>query len=329
MSVEVVALGETMIRLTPPGAGRLELATTLTVDVGGAELNVLAGLARLGHTTNWITKLPENALGRLIATRARAAEVGLDGISWIAGSRVGLYFLEEGAAPRPSAIVYDRAGSAFSTLCGSDIDAAWFEGARYFHVSGITPALGRSCFDATMAALRAARDAGCAISFDPNYRANLWSVAAAREAFQAIIPHVDVLFATKDALAAFFGIEAADDLAAARQLAQRWQIGAIALTDRDQSGARNCSLGARALVQGHVFHAPRYDVEIVDRLGGGDAFAAGFLHGLLQGDPDQAIRCGAALGALQHTTPGDFPCATLDEVMELAASGASSMRIRR
>lgn len=327
--VEVAALGEAMVRLTPPGTARLESATTLQVDIGGAELNVLAGLARLRHPTTWLSRLPENALGRLIETRARAAGVGTASLSWLADSRAGLYFLEEGAAPRASTVVYDRRDSAFSTLTADDVDPAAFAGLRYFHVTGITPALSPGCHDATFAALRAARESGCAVSFDPNYRANLWSVAAARAVYQTIVPYVDVLFASTEALRTFFDATAGDDLAAARQVAERWGIRAVALTGRIQRGARACMLSARALVDGEDLRAPDYDVEIVDRLGGGDAFAAGFLHGLLTGDPDAAIRFGAALGALQHTTPGDFPMVTFDEVAELAAAGSSSMRIRR
>lgn len=327
--VEVAALGEAMVRLTPPGTARLESATLLQVDVGGAELNVLAGLARLRHQTTWLSRLPSNALGRLVATRARAAGVGTDRLSWLADSRVGLYFLEEGAAPRASTVVYDRRDSAFSTLTADDIDPAAFAGLRYFHVSGITPALSPGCYEATLAALRASRESGCAISFDPNFRANLWSVAVARAAYQTILPYVDVLFASREALATFFDATAQDDLAAAKEVAERWGIGTVALTERLQRGARACTLSARALVNGEDLRAPDYDVEIVDRLGGGDAFAAGFLHGLLIGDPGTAIRFGAALGALQHTTPGDFPIVTFDEVSELAAAGTSSMRIRR
>lgn len=329
MQVEVAALGEAMVRLTPPGTARLESAASLQVDVGGAELNVLAGLARLRHQTTWLSKLPNNALGRLIVARVRAAGVRTDSLSWLEDSRAGLYFLEEGAAPRASTIVYDRRDSAFSSLTADDIDPAAFAGLRYFHVSGITPALSPACHDATLTALRAARDSGCATSFDPNYRANLWPVAAARAAYQTILPYVDVLFASREALATFFDATARDDLAAAKEVAERWGIGAIALTERAQHGARACTLSARALVNGEELRAPAYDVEIVDRLGGGDAFAAGFLHGMLLGDPDAAVRFGAALGALQHTTPGDFPVVTFDEVAELAAAGTSSMRIRR
>lgn len=328
MSAEVVALGEAMVRLTPPASGRLELAQTLTVDVGGAELNVLAGLAGLGHTTSWLTRLPANALGRLIAARARSAGVGLDHVAWIRDSRAGLYFLEEGAAPRASSILYDRRDSAFTTLTPTGIDAAWFTGARYFHISGITPALNQGCFDATLAAMQLARQAGCAVSFDPNFRANLWTPEDAKQAYQSIVPWVNVLFASPEALAVFFDATG-DDVTAARQVASRWDLDAVVLTDRAQHGARTCTLHARAVVDGQLYEAPSYDVEIVDRLGGGDAFVAGFLHGMLRADPGLAVKVGAALGALQHTTPGDFPCVTSDEVMELARGGAGSMRIRR
>ena len=189
---DVLALGEAMVRLTPPDSLRLEQTVTLNVDVGGAELNVLVGLSRLGVGTAWLSKLPDNALGHLIAGRARAAGVDTSPVRWTAEGRAGLYFLELSAAPRPSQILYDRRNSEMTTLTPEEIDPATFAGARRFHVSGITPALSLSCLDATLAALTVARNAGCAVSFDPNYRARLWTVEEARAAYARILPGVDI-----------------------------------------------------------------------------------------------------------------------------------------
>lgn len=328
---EVLGLGEVMIRLTPPGALRLEQTATLDLDVGGAELNTLVGLSRLGVATAWLSKLPDTPLGRLIASRARAAGVDTGPVIWTPEGRAGLYFVEQGAAPRAGQVLYDRRDSAISTLGPEEIDPARFAGARLFHVSGITPALGDRCREATLAAIGAARAAGCAVSFDPNYRSRLWSLDAARAVYARILPEVDVLFATREALDTFFGVTGADDEAAAQAaLAASPNLQAVALTSREQSHAYRGTIGALAATRGRTYHARPYELEIVDRLGAGDAFAAGFLWGFLRDDPARGVAYGQALAALQHTIPGDFPYFTLAEVAELAeASGPGAMRLRR
>lgn len=327
---EVIGLGEVMVRLTPPGALRLEQTVSLDLDVGGAELNTLVGLRGLGVTTAWLSKLPDNPLGRTIATRARAAGVDTSHVIWTPEGRVGLYFLEQGAAPRAGQILYDRRDSAMSTIGPEEIDPAVFAGARVFHVSGITPALSPRCLDATFAAIAAARDAGCLVSFDPNYRARLWSLDAAGAVYRRILPQVDVLFATRDALRTFFGVAGADDETAARAtLAAFANLKAVALTSREQAHAFRGTIGALVVSDGQTYRARDYDLEIVDRLGAGDAFAAGFLWGYLRDDPARGVAYGQALSALQHTIPGDFPRFTLEEVRELAEAGGGTMRLRR
>ncbi len=328
---EVLGLGEVMIRLTPPGALRLEQATTLDLDVGGAELNTLVGLSHLGVATAWLSKLPDTPLGRLIASRARAAGVDTGPVIWTPEGRAGLYFIEQGAAPRAGQVLYDRRDSAMSTLGPEEIDPAPFAGARLFHVSGITPALGDRCRAATFAALEAARAAGCAVSFDPNYRSRLWSLDAARAVYAQILPQVDILFATREALDTFFGVGGADDEAAARAaLAAFPGLKAVALTSREQAHAFRGTIGALAATRDQTYRARPYDLEIIDRLGAGDAFAAGFLWGFLRDDPARGVAYGQALAALQHTIPGDFPHFTLAEVAELAeATGPGAMRLRR
>lgn len=327
---EVVALGEVMIRLTPPGAARLEQTRTLDLDVGGAELNTLVGLSRLGVSAAWLSKLPEGPLGRLIAARARAEGVDTGPVIWADEGRAGLYFVEQGAAPRAGQVIYDRRDSAMSRLRADEIDPARFAGARVFHVSGITPALSRGCLEATLAAVEGARAAGCAISFDPNYRARLWSIEEARAAYARIIPRVDILFATREALGTFFDIAEPDDEAAAHAALARLDLRAVALTTRDQAHAFRGTIGALAAAGGHTYRAQEYELEIIDRLGGGDAFAAGFLYGFLHDDLERGVAWGQAMAALQHTIPGDFPLFTRAEVEALAAAGGGgAMRLRR
>src|SRR5438552_12158316 len=175
MSFDVITFGEAMIRLSPPGFRRLEQARSLDLFVGGAELNTAVGLVRLGRTAAWISRLTRNSLGRLIANHARECGVGIEHISWTDEDRVGVYFVEFGAAPRASNVLYDRRDSAAAGLQPGMMDwPAIFAGARWFHVSGITPALGTAVAETTREALKAARQAGVTVSVDLNYRSKLW-----------------------------------------------------------------------------------------------------------------------------------------------------------
>src|SRR5205807_8329754 len=178
MSVDVITFGEAMVRLSPPNFRRLEQARSLDVQVGGAELNTAVALARLGHSSAWVSRLTDNALGRLIANHAREAGVDTEHIVWTKEDRVGLYFMEFGAAPRASSVLYDRKNSAIAGIAPGAVD--WnrvFQGAKWFHVTGITPALSSSVAAATREALEAARSAGVSTSLDLNYRVKLWTPA--------------------------------------------------------------------------------------------------------------------------------------------------------
>src|SRR5206468_7708047 len=180
MTYDVITFGEAMIRLAPPNFRRLEQALSLDVQVGGAELNTAVGLARLGHSAAWVSRLTRNPLGRLVANKAREAGVSTDHIVWTDDDRIGLYFLEFGAAPRASSVVYDRKGSAIAAVRPGTVPwATVFAGAKWFHVTGITPALGTGAAETTREALQAARAAGLKTSIDLNHRAKLWSNAEA------------------------------------------------------------------------------------------------------------------------------------------------------
>jgi len=177
---DVITFGEAMIRLSPPNFRRLEQARSLDLQVGGAELNTAVGLARLGHTSAWVSRLTDNPLGRIIANHAREAGVSTEHVVWTKEDRVGVYFLEFGAAPRASSVLYDRKGSAIAAVAPGMVDwAKAFSGARWFHVTGITPALSPSAAAATKEALEAARRAGVGTSIDLNYRVKLWTPAEA------------------------------------------------------------------------------------------------------------------------------------------------------
>src|SRR5205823_8684962 len=189
MPYDVVTFGEAMIRLSPPNFRRLEQARSLDVQVGGAELNTAVALARLGRSSAWVSRLTGNPLGRLIANHAREAGVGTDHVVWTDEDRVGVYFLEFGAAPRASSVLYDRKGAAIAQIRPGEMPwANVFNGAKWFHVTGITPALSPSAADTTREAILAARNAGMRVSIDLNYRAKLWAPAEAGKWMNELLP---------------------------------------------------------------------------------------------------------------------------------------------
>jgi 2-dehydro-3-deoxygluconokinase len=338
--MDLLTFGEGMVRLTPPGFQRLEQARSFDVHVGGGELNVAVGAARLGLTTSWISRLCENPLGRMIAARAREQGVDTSRVAWTRTERNGLYFAELGASPRASTVLYDRAGSAVSRITPGTIDwAAALDGVRWFHTSGITPALSPSAAAVTAEALAAAKKSGAKVSYDLNFRGKLWSPAQARAVQEPLMEHVDVLITTEEDARVVFGVggkandkfESVDAEAyadVARALHDRFAVDAVAITLRENPRVWTNSWSAVVYAGGTVHRAPRYEVEIVDRIGAGDSFSAGLIFGMLRGgDWSKAVRYGTALSALKHTVPGDFSQATLDEVEQLMAG--ASLRVSR
>jgi 2-dehydro-3-deoxygluconokinase len=332
---DLVTFGEAMVRLTPPSFERIEQARCLDVGVGGAELNVAVGAARLGLSSTWVSRLPETPLGRLVASRAREQGVDVSHVEWTRDARVGLYFLEMGAAPRASRVLYDRAGSAISEVQPGTID--WpqvFTGARWFHVSGITPALSESAAVVTAEALAAAKTAGLTVSYDLNYRSTLWPPDRARSVQEPLMRFVDVLISTEEDTRVVFGVggdRPADahgridpdrHEASARALQRRFDFKVVAITLRANPRVWLNTWSAFVLA-GDVRHdAPQYEVEVVDRIGAGDAFSAGLIFGAaVLGDWAAAVRYGTALSALKHTIPGDFSLSSRDEVEQLLQSG--------
>lgn len=305
--MDLVTFGEAMVRLSPPASQRLEQASTLEATVGGSELNVAVLAARLGVTSRWVSRLPDNALGRMIEAQAR--EQGVDArVEWTADGRVGLYFVEVGGA-RISSVLYDRAGSAISRVVpGSSDWPSIFAGARWYHVSGITPALSDSAAKVTAESLVAAKRAGLTVSYDLNYRSKLWSAERARAVQEPLMEHVDVLIAGEEDARVIFGAESAESLA------KQFDIGAVAITLRDNP----CS--ATIAADGKVYSAPRPEVESVDPIGAGDAFVGGLIVSRLeQRGWDDAVRFATATAALKHTIPGDFCLVTRAEVEELVS----------
>jgi 2-dehydro-3-deoxygluconokinase len=303
--MDLVTFGEAMIRFSPPASQRLQQASSLEATVGGSELNVAVLAARLGLRSRWVSRLPDNALGRMIA--GRATEQGVDAhVDWTTDGRVGLYFVETGGA-RIGNVLYDRAGSAISRVTPGSIDwASNFTGARWYHVSGITPALSDGAAKVTAESLAAAKQAGLTVSYDLNYRAKLWSAKQARAVQEPLMEYVNLLIAGEADARLIFGAESAESLA------QRFGIAAVAITLRDNANS------ATIATDGKTYSAPRFDVETVDPIGGGDAFCGGLIVSRLEGRGwDDAVRFATATAALKHTIPGDFCLVTPAEVEEL------------
>jgi 2-dehydro-3-deoxygluconokinase len=328
MTHDIITFGEAMVRLSPPNFRRLEQASSLDVLVGGAELNTAVGLARLGHKTAWVSRLTNNPLGRLIANRAREAGVNTDHVLWTDEDRVGVYFLEFGAAPRASSVLYDRKGSAIAAVRPGMVNwARVFAGGKWFHVTGITPALSAGAAEATREALQAARTAGLRTSIDLNYRIKLWSQADAGRWMSEFMQFCDVLITTEEDTERVFGITGKDYEDIAGQLARRFPLQVVAVTLRDNPLVWKNTWTAIAWQKGTILRTRSYEVEIVDRLGAGDSFAAGLIHGLLENDVQKGLDYGVAASAIKHSIPGDFAWITAAEVESLLKGGG--LRISR
>jgi len=326
---DVVTFGEAMVRLSPPNFQRLEQTKSFDVNPGGAELNVAVGVTRFGLKSAWVSKLPKNGLGYLIRNRAQEFGVDCSHIVWSDKGRAGIYFVEFGSSPRASSVLYDRAGSAISMIQPGEVDwAKVFTGSKHFHMSGITPALSASASETTAEALKAAKKAGCTVSYDLNYRKKLWTPADAKKIQEPLMENVDILITTEEDTNVVFGIKEKDYETAAEKLAKTFKFKIVAITLREDLSVLRNNWTAIAYQDGKIIRDRKYEVEIVDRVGAGDSFTAGFLFGWLKSkDVEKGVQYGNAFAALKHTLPGDFNWTTLDEV-EAQLKGAG-LRISR
>lgn len=315
---DLVTFGEAMIRLAATEGRRLEQSTSLELTVGGAELNVAAGAARLGLSTAWVSCLPDNPLGRIVRNKAREFGVDVSNLAWDKDGRMGLYFVEYGASPRPSSVLYDRAASAIAEL--RDVQFDWpaiLAGCRAFHTTGITAALSDRAAGEVGAGLRAARAAGLQTSYDLNYRARLWGPERAREVQEPLMGLVDVLVTTEEDTRTVFGIAATDYREVARRLAGTYGFKVVTITLRGDTSVLRNTWTSISYAGGEFYDDRTYEIELVDRIGGGDAYAAGFLYGLLTADVATGVRYGNAFSALKQTSWGDLSYATLAETETL------------
>jgi len=320
----VVGFGEALLRLTAGGHVPLEYASTLTVDVGGAELNVLVALAQLGCRTRWVSRLPGNPLGRRIASHARRHGVDL-AVEWDGDARAGLYFVEEGAHPRPTQVLYDRIGSAASRLAPGMVD--WprvLRSAAVLHCSGITCAFGADAEKAVLEALESAAAARVMTSFDINYRSQLWDRATAAAAFRRVLPRVNILFASPFDLALITGGEPDDQLA--DQVRQEFGLDLVVVRAQQQAGHGAVRVNV-TVVGGEQAASGTAEATVLDAFGAGDVAVAAFLAGLLAKDQLVEVASAAARSsAHMYTLPGDTwlrPAADFD------ASASVAGRIHR
>lgn len=316
---DVVALGEAMIRLTPPNFQRLEQANSLDIVVGGSELNTAVGVSHLGLKSTWVSKVTANPLGRMVASKAREHGVDTSHVVWTDEGRVGLYFVEMGASPRASQVVYDRKGAAIATLKPEEVDwPSLLKQTKVFHVSGITPALSEDARRTTEAAIDAAHKADCLVTFDLNYRVKLWTKEAARECLSLILPKVNILLTTSDDLEIVFGLtgERAD---VAKRAKEMFSLDVVAMTVREAPTVLRGTWRSIAVAD-RVYEGKTTQLELIDRIGSGDAYTAGFIYGYITGDVAKAVAYGDAMSVLKHSMPGDFIYVTEAEVTKQTKS---------
>ena len=269
-----------------------------------------------------------NPLGAMIRNKAREQGVDTSHISWTKEDRVGIYFVEFGASPRASSVLYDRANSAISRIKPGEVN--WenvLHGAKLFHTSGITPALRPGAAQVTADALKIAKKVGCKVSYDLNYRARLWTQEEARKCQEPLMEYVDVLFSTEEDTRKVLGISAENYREVAKKLAEKFNFEVVCITIREDVSVLRNRWTAIAYSAGKIYDDRTYDVEIVDRLGAGDSFSAGFIFGYLTGNVEKGLKLGNAYSALKHSIPGDINWSTLSDIENQIKS--ASLRISR
>lgn len=338
---KMVGFGDYMLRLNPAGYLRFIQADNFQINYTGAEANVCVSLAMMGMETDFVTRLPRNDIAAAGVAELRKFGVSTRHIAY-GGERMGVFYVEKGAAQRPSKVVYDRKYSSISTCSYEDFDwESIFAGATNFHMTGITPALSETIPDVCIQVCKKAKEMGLTISCDLNYRKNLWTEAQAKACMQQLMPYIDVLIANEEDAEKVLGIKARDtDVASgklnrngyvdvAKRICQTYGTKVVAVTLRRSISASDNEWSAMLYADGQAYFSKQYMIHLVDRVGGGDSFTAGLLYGIMNDyKPQETIEYAAAASCLKQTMELDFNLSTEDEVSRLVG-GDSSGRVQR
>jgi 2-dehydro-3-deoxygluconokinase len=342
--MRIATLGEIMLRLKSPGHDRLFQSASLEATFGGGEANVAVSLAQFGMEARFLTALPDNDIGVACLRELRGFGVDVSEIVSVKGSRMGIYFLETGANQRPSKVIYDRANSAIAELAPDGIDfKKALAGCGWLHITGITPAISANAAELAMQAVKTARSLGITVSCDLNYRKNLWKYGkTAQEVMRGLTGYVDVIIANEEDFQKSLGISsdvsvesgelsvAAYENIASSAMAQYPQVKYIAITMRESKSADHNNWSACLFDRTAVYVSKKYQMtDIVDRVGGGDSFAAGLIYGLNSyDDPQAALEFAVAASCLKHSINGDYNRVSVSEVEALMKGGGSG-RVQR
>lgn len=341
MANKIITFGELMLRLAPEGYLRFVQSDKLEATFGGAEANVAVSLANYGEDVAFVTKLPAHEIGQMAVNSLR--KFGVDTSKIIrGGNRVGIYYCEKGASQRPSKVVYDRAGSSIAEATSDDFDwKAILNGAKWFHVTGITPALSENTARITIEACKAAKELGITVSTDLNYRKKLWTKEQAKATMTEVCKYVDYCIANEEDAKDVFGIEADNTdiesgklnrdgyISVAKQLTDTFGFKGVAITLRESISANDNKWSAMLYTDHEAYFSRKYEMHIVDRVGGGDSFGAGLIYSIINGyDNQTAIEFSVAASCLKHSIEGDYNMVSVAEVESLA-KGSGSGRVQR
>ncbi|MCR5214298.1 MAG: sugar kinase [Eubacterium sp.] len=316
---DLITFGEIMLRLSPPGNERMSRGDMFDKRAGGSELNVAAGTALLGLRSAVISKLPDNAIGTFIKNRIRFEGVSDDFLIYDndPGARLGIYYYEAGAAPRKPSIIYDRMNSSFTRIQTQEIPQDIYSRTKVFHTSGITMALCQNSRQVALELIKSFKAAGAKISFDCNYRANLWDEEEARSTIRSILPYVDILFVSEETSRRM--MQKSGDLRdIMKSYTQEFPIKVVATTQRTVKSPKKHDF--TSIIYGaeeNLFYTekPYQDIDVIDRIGSGDAYVAGALFGYIKyGDNEKALKFANAYSSVKNTVPGDLPSSDFSEI---------------
>lgn len=320
---DLVSFGEVMLRLCPPDKEKISHGSVFEKNAGGSELNVAAGAAYLGCRSAIITKLPDNKIGRFIQYKIRYSNVSDDYVlaDQSENQRLGMYYYETGAYPRKSSVIYDRANSSMNSITIDEIDPELFEKATLFHISGVSLALRGNIRETGIELIKKFKAAGAAISFDFNYRASLWDEEEARATIVPMLPYVDVLFVSEETSRRMMG-KTGTIQEIMKQYTEEYGCKVVLSTQREVISPTKHNFGSIIYCNGKYYEQDAYkNIEIVDRVGSGDAYVGGALFGLLKyQDCQKALEFGNAMGAVKNTINGDLPVCSFDEVESIVKS---------